>query len=122
MAAEQEKQEVMGTTTHSPSMPFVHCRDTCSKIKNKVRTRSRAQGLEITVEGGRGEEISGYCCCYFKPQIMEKSLKGWHAARSWIRSLLSDRVQACDRDKMQPQVNKEGYFFAHHLVAFEDTA
>ena len=52
---------------------------------------------------GRGEDTSGSCCCcYFKPQVMEASLKGWLTARSWIRCLLSGQMQAGDRDEVQP--------------------
>lgn len=89
-------------------------------LKVEPEQEAESQGLEVTPEAGRGEEISRFCCCcYFKPQVMEKPLKGWLTARSWIRFLLSGRMQACDRDKVQ-QVNKEGYIFAHHLVALEN--
>lgn len=89
-------------------------------LKVEPEQEAESQGLEVTPEAGRGEEISRFCCCcYFKPQVMEKSLKGWLTARNWIRFLLSGRMQAWDRDKVQ-QVNKEGYIFAHHLVALEN--
>ena len=90
-------------------------------LKGDPDQEAESQGSEVIPEGGRGEDMSrSRCCCYFKPQVMEASLKRWLTARSWIRCLLSGRMQAGDRDKVQPSVNK-GYIFEHHLVAFGNT-
>ena len=70
-------------------------------FKGDPDQEAESWGSEVIPEGGRGEDMSGSCCCcYFKPQVMEASLKGWLTPRSWIRCLLSSQMQAGDRDEV----------------------
>lgn len=88
--------------------------------QRRSRPRSRVPGFRSNPRRRKRGGMSRSHCCYFKPQVMEASLKRWLTARSWIRCPLSGRMQAGDRDKVQPSVNK-GYIFEHHLVAFGNT-
>lgn len=114
-------RKALGEGSSNPKPQSVICTSQEYLLKGDPGQEAESRGSEVIPKGRRGEDTSGSCCCcYFKPQVMEASLKGWLTARSWIRCLLSGQMQAGDRDEVQPYVNK-GYISAHHLVAFGNT-
>lgn len=93
-------KKAWGEGSSNPKPQSVICTSQEYLLKGDPDQEAESRGSEVIPKGRRGEDTSGsYCCCYFKPQVMEASLKGWLTARSWIRCLLSGQMQAGDRGR-----------------------